>query len=64
MWCQNRESEIGLKTDNDLYTSSRYDMYYTNGLELFFRFVTKNDNIKIGKEVTEVKLGQYIYTPR
>jgi hypothetical protein len=40
-------------------------MYYTNGLELFFRFVTKkNDNIKIGKEVTEVKLGQYIYTPR
>jgi hypothetical protein len=50
MWCQNRESEIGLKTDNDLY-SSRYDMYYTNGLELFFRFVTKkNDNIKIGKK--------------
>lgn len=64
MWCQNKESEIGLKTDNDLYTSSRYDMYYTNGLELFFRFVTKNDNIKISKEITEVKLGQYIYTPR
>lgn len=64
MWCQNRESEIGLKTDNDLYTSSRYDMYYTNGLELFFRFVTKNNNKKIGKEITELKLGQYMYTPR
>lgn len=64
MWCQNTSAEIGLKTDNDLYTSSRNDMYYTNGLELFYRFATKNNQIKIAKEITEVKLGQYIYTPR
>lgn len=64
MWCQNTSTEIGLKTDNDLYTSSRNDMYYTNGLELFYRFATKNNQVKIAKEITEVKLGQYIYTPR
>lgn len=64
MWCQNRDSEIGLKTDNDLYTSSRYDMYYTNGLELYYRFVAKNSNITVAKRITELKLGQYIYTPR
>jgi hypothetical protein len=39
-------------------------MYYTNGLELFYRFATKNNQIKIATEITEVKLGQYIYTPR
>ena len=64
MWCQNTTAELGLKTDNDLYTSSRNDMYYTNGLELFYRFATKNNQVKIAKEITEFKLGQYIYTPR
>jgi len=61
---QNKGSEIGLITDNDLYTSSRYDMYYTNGLELFYRFRSNNTNIKVDKEITELKVGQYIYTPR
>jgi hypothetical protein len=63
-WGQNRESEIGLLTDNDLYTSSRNDMYYTNGLELFYRFKTRNNTESIAKEITELKIGQYIYTPR
>jgi hypothetical protein len=30
--------EIGLITENDLYTSSKNDKYYTNGLEIFYRF--------------------------
>jgi hypothetical protein len=64
IWGQNRQSEVGLITDNDLYTSSRNDMYYTNGLELFYRFKTKNGNLKIAKELTEFRLGQYIYSPR
>ena len=64
LWGQDRQSEIGLLTDNDLYTSSRNDMYYTNGLELFYRFKTKNSNLNIHKEITEFTLGQYIYTPR
>lgn len=64
MWGQDRQSEIGLLTDNDLYTSSRNDMYYTNGLELFYRFKTKNRNVNVDKEITEFSIGQYIYTPR
>jgi hypothetical protein len=30
--------EIGLITENDLYTSSKNDKYYTNGLEIFIGF--------------------------
>jgi hypothetical protein len=39
-------------------------MYYTNGLELFYRFASKNNSEKVDKEITEFTLGQYIYTPR
>jgi hypothetical protein len=31
---QGRTREIGLITENDLYTSSKNDKYYTNGLEI------------------------------
>lgn len=61
---QGHKSEIGLITDNDLYTSSKNDMYYTNGLELFYRFLSKNNNEKINKKITEFRIGQYIYNPR
>ena len=61
---QGKTNEIGLITDNDLYTSSKNDMYYTNGLELFYRFLSKNSNEKINKKITEFRIGQYIYNPR
>ncbi|MCA1920032.1 MAG: lipid A deacylase LpxR family protein [Flavobacterium piscis] len=61
---QVKTTEIGFITDNDLYTSSKNDMYYTNGLELFYRFLSKNDNPKINKKITEFRIGQYIYNPR
>ena len=61
---QAKTKEIGLITDNDLYTSSKNDMYYTNGLELFYRFLSKNNNEKISKKITEFRIGQYIYNPR
>jgi len=61
---QAKTKEIGFITDNDLYTSSKNDMYYTNGLELFYRFLSKNDNPKINKKITEFRVGQYIYNPR
>ncbi|MEP6931903.1 MAG: lipid A deacylase LpxR family protein [Flavobacterium sp.] len=61
---QGKTKEIGFITDNDLYTSSKNDMYYTNGLELFYRFLSKNDNPKINKKITEFRVGQYIYNPR
>lgn len=61
---QGKTTEIGIITDNDLYTSSKNDMYYTNGLEFFYRFLSKNNNEKVNKKITEFRLGQYIYTPR
>lgn len=61
---QGKTKEIGLISDNDLYTSSKNDMYYTNGLEFFYRFLSKNDNEKINKKITELRVGQYIYNPR
>ena len=61
---QAKTTEIGFITDNDLYTSSKNDMYYTNGLELFYRFLSKNDNPKINKKIIEFRIGQYIYNPR
>jgi len=61
---QAKTTEIGFITDNDLYTSSKNDMYYTNGLELFYRFLSKNENPKINKKITEFRIGQYIYNPR
>ncbi|WP_166921065.1 lipid A deacylase LpxR family protein [Flavobacterium poyangense] len=61
---QGKTKEIGLISDNDLYTSSKNDMYYTNGLEFFYRFLSKNDNEKINKKITEFRVGQYIYNPR
>jgi lipid A 3-O-deacylase len=61
---QGKTTEIGFITDNDLYTSSKNDMYYTNGLELFYRFLSKNNNEKINKKITEFRIGQYIYNPR
>ena len=61
---QGKTTEIGFITDNDLYTSSKNDMYYTNGLEIFYRFLSKNENEKINKKITEFRAGQYIYNPR
>lgn len=61
---QGKTTEIGLITDNDLYTSSKNDMYYTNGLEFFYRFLSKNNSEKISKQITEFRIGQYIYNPR
>lgn len=61
---QGKTTEIGVISDNDLYTSSKNDMYYTNGLELFYRFLSKNENPKINKKITEFRIGQYLYNPR
>jgi lipid A 3-O-deacylase len=61
---QGETAEFGLITDNDLYTSCKNDMYYTNGLELFYRFLNKSKKEEVDKKITEFRIGQYIYTPR
>lgn len=56
--------ELGVITDNDSYTSSKNDKYYTNGLEIFYRFLDKAKNAEVNKKITEFRIGQYIYNPR
>lgn len=64
VWAQTSNAELGIITDNDLYTSSKNDMYYTNGLAIIYRYLIKTNNPEIHKKSIDFKLGQYIYTPR
>ncbi len=64
IFAQIRTKEIGVLTDNDAYTSSKNDMYYTNGLTFFYRYLGKTTDSTIVKKTNEITLGQYIYTPR
>lgn len=61
---QIRTKEVGLISDNDSYTSSKNDKYYTNGLTFFYRYLGKITDSTIAKKTNEILLGQYIYTPR
>lgn len=61
---QINSKEIGFITDNDLYTSTINDRYFTNGLEFFYRYLGKNEEEKINKKINEFRLGQYIYNPK
>lgn len=62
-YSQNHSGEIGVVIDNDLFTSTVNDQYYTNGIEIFYKYLNKNENPKINKRITEFKFGQYIYNP-
>ncbi len=61
---QNHVSEMGLVLDNDLYTSTVNDKYYTNGFELYYRYLNPIKKDNIAKKITEFRLGQYIYNPQ
>lgn len=62
-FAQNKSGEIGIVIDNDLFTSTVNDQYYTNGIEIFYRFLAKNENPNINKKIMEFKFGQYIFNP-
>jgi len=53
--------EFGLISDNDLYTSTYYDRYYTNGTFLYFRYLGTKSTIK---KIHEFRIGQQMYTPQ
>lgn len=59
-----KPAEIGFVTENDLYTSPVNDQYYTNGFEIFYRYLGNTKNEKIAKRITEFKVGQHIYNPQ
>lgn len=61
---QNHVAEVGLILDNDLYTSTVNDKYYTNGFELYYRFLNTPKSESIVKKITEFRIGQYIYNPQ
>jgi len=53
--------EIGLISENDLYTSLYYDRYYTNGTFIYFRFLDKNSHRN--KKIHELSINHKMYTP-
>lgn len=59
-----KPAEIGLISDNDLWTSPVSDRYYTNGIELFYRYLGTRQTEKLAKNITEFRIGQYIYNPQ
>lgn len=63
LFSQNRSGEVGILIDNDLFTSTVNDQYYTNGIEIFYRYLNQNENPNFIKKITEFKFGQYIYNP-
>ena len=55
--------EIGLVLDNDSFTSAVNDKYYTNGMEVFCRVLSKKSTVEV-KKIISFKAGQYIYNPK
>ena len=61
---QKQVAEAGLILENDLYTSTVNDKYYTNGFELYYRYLNPTKNERLLKKITEFRIGQYIYNPQ
>ncbi|MCG1037752.1 lipid A deacylase LpxR family protein [Polaribacter sargassicola] len=55
--------EISFVTDNDLYVSVKKDRYYTSGIFLTYRYLSKNTKTTLEKKIIEWQLGQEMYTP-
>lgn len=64
VFAQKNPAEVGIVFENDLYTSSVNDKYYTNGFEFFYRYLVQNDNEKVNKKMIEFRLGQHIFNPQ
>ena len=59
-----KAKELSIILDNDLYTSPINDQYYSNGIELIYRYLGKRQTENVAKKITEFRVGQYIYTPQ
>ncbi len=59
---QKFSKEFSFITDNDLYVSGVKDQYYTNGIFMSYRYLSKNPG-KLSKKIYELQLGHEIYTP-
>lgn len=61
---QKLAKEFSFINDNDLFVSRKKDRYYTNGIYLTFRHLTKNENSKLEKKIFEWQLGHLMFTPQ
>ena len=55
--------ELRFITDNDLYTSTYDDRYYTSGLFLSFSYLSKEKKEALEKTIFEWSVGHQMYTP-
>lgn len=60
---QKYTKEISLVTDNDLYVSVVNDRYYTNGMFLSYRYLSKYRKENLVKRIFQWEIGQKMYTP-
>ncbi|SMO68523.1 lipid A deacylase LpxR family protein [Solitalea koreensis] len=55
-------NQISTKVDNDVFTLSRVDRYYTNGLFAAYQTALKHNSVKIEKTLFSAEIGQEIFT--
>jgi lipid A 3-O-deacylase len=55
--------EISFITENDVYTSTYDDRYYTNGMFLSFKYLSKEKNENLEKKIYTWEIGHEMYTP-
>lgn len=60
---QKYSKEISLITDNDLYVSTFKDRYYTSGIFLNFRYLSKQPQENLTKRIFQWEIGHKMYTP-
>jgi len=64
VFAQKLTYEVGIVSENDLYTSIINDKYYTNGLSIYFSYLNKNSNPNINKISTTFRINQSVFTPK
>lgn len=55
--------EISISSDNDLYVTKKNDRYYSSGVFLSYRYLSKNKNTSLEKRILHWQIGHKIYTP-
>ncbi len=55
--------QLSLLTDNDLYTSTYRDRYYTSGLFVTLRSISNTANDGFEKKIHSYEIGHMMYTP-
>ncbi|MDP5105897.1 MAG: lipid A deacylase LpxR family protein [Polaribacter sp.] len=55
--------EISFITENDLYVSTKKDRYYTNGVFLSYRYLSKTKKDNQEKRILEWQIGHEMYSP-